>query len=119
MSQTTAVNDDLDGQAIKRAAEAFDKLPGGSQLFKDCVANTDTIDKLIETIKDGFASRRKTKGNRMLEVFEKHTAGLRNLSGAIDIAVQTRANIVCPIWAPIKLLLLVCVPRSAPLIPSH
>lgn len=100
-------NNDLDRQAIDRAAAAFAQLRGGSQLFQECVADTDTIEKLIQSIKDGERRSRKKASSRLLAIFQRHTAGLRNLSSAIDVAVQTQAEITCPVWAPIKFFLMV------------
>ncbi|KAL1623952.1 hypothetical protein SLS56_008077 [Neofusicoccum ribis] len=41
----------------------------------------------------------------MLEKFQDYTASLQGLSDVVDMAVQTKADFLCPIWAPIKFIL--------------
>ena len=40
-----------------------------------------------------------------MEMVQKYTAWLQNISDVVDVAVQTKAEIGCPLWAPIKLVL--------------
>lgn len=109
MSKTPSGHHDLDRQAIQRAAAAFAQLRDGSQLFRECVADTNTIEELIKSIEINHQHRRKKASSRLLATFHRHTAGLRTLSGAINVAVQTQAEFACPLCAPIKFFLVVSI----------
>lgn len=105
MEQDPNGDSGLDRQAIERAGSVFAQLRGGSQLFQECVDKADTISQLIKSIEERYERRRNKTSSRLLEHFRKQAAWLQNLSNIIDIAVQAQAEILCPIWAPIRFLL--------------
>ena len=70
-----------------------------------CVKDKETLVEVLSTIEQKCQSHQKKKSSKFLEKLQKHTTLLRNISDAVDIAVQTQAGIGCPLWAPIKLVL--------------
>jgi hypothetical protein len=94
--------------AMNRAKAAFARLPQENTTFQECIVSHETVHKVLENIcADGRIYKRK-RSTRLLESFERHTSWMMNISGAVDVAVQTSAGIACPMWAPIKFVLKVC-----------
>jgi hypothetical protein len=85
---------------------AIAKLPNGDVLFQKCISSNDGIDTLANELKSRCAAHDK-KRPKVLKQFEKSSAWLRNFSDVVDVVVQTQAGIGCPVWAPIKLVLMV------------
>jgi hypothetical protein len=101
----------LQQKAIENARSAIAKLPYGDALFENCIKSKDGVGELSSALKDRCAAHDK-KRLRIVRQFEKSTAWLRNFSAVVDIVMQTQAGIGCPVWAPIKLVLMVRLMRS-------
>ena len=98
--------------AIDRAKAALARLPQEDISFQQCVVGQETVHNVLELLcKDSSVYRRK-RSTRLLENFKRQTDWMMNISGAVDIAVQTSAGIACPVWAPIKFVLKVYLPIS-------
>ncbi|OCL06718.1 hypothetical protein AOQ84DRAFT_410315, partial [Glonium stellatum] len=95
----------LQQQAIRKARAAYARFPNGDALFQQCIAQQDTVGEIMKSIKQKYDSNQEEKLNRILNKFQDYTAWLRNISGVVDIVVQTQAGIGCPLWAPIKFVL--------------
>jgi hypothetical protein len=96
----------LGEQAIKNAQLVFEKLPNGDALFQKCISSDNGVETLAKELESRCAAHNKRRP-KLLRQFEKSSAWLRNFSTVVDIVVQTEAGIGCPIWAPIKLILMV------------
>jgi hypothetical protein len=97
----------LQQQAIEKARTVFQKLPGGDTTFQQCVNHADSIPQIVESLLIQNKKNQTKQATRLLEKFEKYTLWLQGMSDAIDIVVQTQAGIGCPVWAPIKYVLMV------------
>lgn len=95
----------LQKQAIERAHAAFSRLPRGDAIFQQCITSDESVVDVVKTIKEDYQSYKIKKSTQLLERFQKHTLWLQNISGVVDVAVQTQASIACPVWAPIKFVL--------------
>lgn len=91
-------------EAVKKAKHAFSKLPNGDQLFQQCVKSPLSI---VEAVESAQQTQKKKKSTKILECLQRHTSWLQNISSVVDVAVQTKADIACPIWAPLKFAILV------------
>ncbi|KAF1998512.1 hypothetical protein P154DRAFT_564670 [Amniculicola lignicola CBS 123094] len=96
----------LQDEASARAQVAFQKLPHGDALFQQCASGNISIDTVLETLRHKAASSRRKKSARLLDTFHRTTAWMLNIAPSIDVAVNTSAGIACPIWAPIKFVLM-------------
>ena len=96
----------LQKQAIYKAGSAFSQLPHGNQAFQACVKQAKTIPEIVGSLAQQHQSYQRKRFTRLLEKFQRHTLWLQNMSSAVDV-VQLNAGICCPLWAPIKYILLV------------
>lgn len=95
-------------QAIRNARIAYSRLPSGDTKFQECVNDTQrTITEVLKVVAAQEKLFRKKRYVRILQRFNKHAQCLENLSGVIEVVVQTNASIGCPVWAPLKFILLV------------
>jgi hypothetical protein len=105
----------LQEKAIENARSAFSKLPSGDTLFQKCISGDDGVDELASELRKRCASHDK-KRFKILKQFEKSSAWLQNFTPVVDVIVQTQAGIGCPVWAPLKMVLLVRSTQSAAVI---
>ena len=105
---TSEISAARQSEAIKRAQAVFARLPRDDAVFQQCVGNSETIHGLLTNIfqKNGLYKRKTS--TILLDGFEKYTSWMTNISDSISIAVQASAGIACPVWAPIKFVLIVC-----------
>ncbi|KAL9102265.1 MAG: hypothetical protein Q9163_002575, partial [Psora crenata] len=96
---------ELQKQAIENAKTAYSRLPHGDAVFQQCVEGKETLADVLTAVEQRCQSHRNKKSTRFLDKLEKYTSWLHNISGVVDVAVQTQAGIACPLWAPIKLVL--------------
>lgn len=89
---------------MEKAKVAFSRLPNGDHLFQQCINSPLSI---VEAVEKTQQSQKERKSTKILEGLQKHTSWLQNLSSVVDVAVQTQAGVACPIWAPLKFVLLV------------
>ena len=101
----------LQQKVIENARSAIAKLPAGDALFENCMKSKDGVGELASALKERCTAHGK-KRLKILKQFEKSTAWLRNFSAVVDIIMQTQAGIGCPVWAPIKLVLMVRLMHS-------
>ncbi|ORY10120.1 hypothetical protein BCR34DRAFT_355975 [Clohesyomyces aquaticus] len=94
-------------EAVEDAKAAFAKLPHGSPLFQQCISDQITIDTVLETLKEKASMYRRRKCTNILERFYRYTSWMTNISRSIDVAVNASAGIACPVWAPIKFVLMI------------
>lgn len=110
-SGTSAPNPALT-EASDRAKKALARLPQDDTTFKQCLTSQETVHHVLEILlKKGGVYKRK-KSTKILESFKRQTAWMMNISGAVDVAVQSFSGIACPIWAPIKFVLKVYCPSN-------
>jgi hypothetical protein len=50
---------------------------------------------------------KKKRLNKIIEGLNRYTLWLQNMSSSIDVAVNVSAGIACPVWAPVKFILVV------------
>ncbi|KAF4537500.1 Tetratricopeptide-like helical protein [Lasiodiplodia theobromae] len=101
MAPQPTINAELE-RAIEAAKESFSRLPDGDEIFQKCKTGQLSI---LDVVKAAQGSFRNKKSTERLESLEKHVAWLQGLSSVIDAAVQTKADLMCPVWAPIKFVL--------------
>jgi hypothetical protein len=94
----------LQQQAVERAKSAFGTLKGEDVLYAQILLQGDSVSEIVKVLKQKYDCQRK-KRRFIVEKFEQYTQWLQNFAGVIDIAVQTQAGIVCPVWAPIRAVL--------------
>ncbi len=97
----------LQRRAVENARLAFSRLPGGDATFRWCVGHPNTVADVVKEVTQRYQFYKEKRSTRLLERFQQHTLWLQNISGVVDIAVQTQAGIGCPLWAPIKFVLIV------------
>ena len=97
----------LKKQAIDNARSAFSQLPHGDQVFQACVKQAQTIPEVLGSLSRQRQCYKRKSFTRLLEKFQRHTLWLQQMAGAVDVVVQVNAGIGCPLWAPIKYVLLV------------
>ncbi|KAI9856968.1 MAG: hypothetical protein M1813_008684 [Trichoglossum hirsutum] len=95
----------LQKEAIENARLVFSRLPSGDATFRQCIDQADTILDVVKTVTQKCQSHRRKKLTRLLEGFQRYSLWLQNMSGVVDVVVQTQAGIGCPVWAPIKFVL--------------
>jgi hydroxylamine reductase (hybrid-cluster protein) len=69
------------------------------------VNGKETLSQAVESAKKRCSSRKLSKSEKIVVGFAKYTQWMENMSGVIDVVVQTQAGIGCPVWAPLKLVL--------------
>jgi hypothetical protein len=99
--------DDLQKEAVNRAKAAFAKFPHENDEFQKCVNDQISIDVVLATLREKAASHKRKRSTKVLEGFHNYTSWMMNISKSIDIAVNTSAGIACPVWAPLKFVLMV------------
>ncbi|PTB75636.1 hypothetical protein M440DRAFT_1357020 [Trichoderma longibrachiatum ATCC 18648] len=92
-------------KAITEAKSLFLQLNGGGQLFKDCVSQATSVSHLVQYVEDENRKHARKSSSRLLEKFQRNTEGLQSLSSVIELAVQAKADCLCPLWAPVKFIL--------------
>ena len=97
----------LQKQAIDNARAAFSQLPHGDQVFQECVNQAQTIPEVIESLSRQHRRYKRKRFTRLFEKFQRRTLWLQHMASAVDVVVQVNAGIGCPLWAPIKYVLLV------------
>ena len=95
----------LQKQAIENAKLTYSRLPHGHAELRSALEGKETLAEVIGIAEQKCRSDRKRKSIKFLNQMQKHTAWLQNMSGVVDVAVQTQAGIACPLWAPIKFIL--------------
>ncbi|KAF7503591.1 hypothetical protein GJ744_003574 [Endocarpon pusillum] len=95
----------LQRQAIENARAAFARLPNGDVVFRQCINQKDTVAEIMKMTTERYRSHRDKRSSRLLQGFQHYTLWLQNISGVVDVAVQTQAGIGCPLWAPVKFVL--------------
>ncbi|KAL7819460.1 hypothetical protein V8C44DRAFT_138759 [Trichoderma aethiopicum] len=92
-------------KAITEAKSLFLQLNNGGQLFKDCVSQATSVSHLVQYVEDENRKHARKSSSRLLEKFQRNTEGLQSLSSVIELAVQAKADCLCPLWAPVKFIL--------------
>lgn len=96
---------------ITEAKSLFLQLSSGGQLFKDCVSQARSVSHLVQYVEGENRKYKRKSSTRLLETFQKNTEGLQSLSSVIELAVQAKADCLCPLWAPVKFILQVSAAR--------
>lgn len=102
-----ARNDISEKEAGQKAREAYSKLPHDNNLFRQCQNDEISIDSVLATLREKAAAHRRKRSTKVLEGFHNYTSWMLNIAKSVDVAVQTSSGIGCPIWAPIKFVLMV------------
>ncbi|ETR97322.1 hypothetical protein M419DRAFT_12821 [Trichoderma reesei RUT C-30] len=97
---------------ITEAKSLFLQLSSGGQLFKDCVSQARSVSHLVQYVEGENRKYKRKSSTRLLETFQKNTEGLQSLSSVIELAVQAKADCLCPLWAPVKFILQVSKSHS-------
>ncbi|KAF8246217.1 hypothetical protein K440DRAFT_553948 [Wilcoxina mikolae CBS 423.85] len=94
----------LQEQAIANARSAVSRLPPD---FQACINQAQTIPEVVEATAQKYHIFKRKRLTRILEKFHQYTLWLQSISAAVDIVVQINTGIGCPLWAPIKFVLIV------------
>ncbi|RPA74910.1 hypothetical protein BJ508DRAFT_28801 [Ascobolus immersus RN42] len=113
MATTSLPQTPLFDDALKKAQDAVARLSAVNPDFKACLASNDTIGDVLDSVKSEVDVFKGEKYNKALEQFNKHTQWIHTIQGAVDAAVQINPVATCPIWAPIKLILIVARGQAA------
>ncbi|CZR64729.1 uncharacterized protein PAC_14628 [Phialocephala subalpina] len=97
----------LQEQAIEKAREALSRLPKGNVIFEQCIRDQRSVIDIVASVVQHVDIFHRKRSARILRKFHDNTRWLENISGVIDVVTQTQAGIGCPLWAPIKFVLLV------------
>ncbi|OTA02464.1 hypothetical protein A9Z42_0028360 [Trichoderma parareesei] len=92
-------------KAITEAKSLFLQLSSGGQLFKDCVSQARSVSHLVQYVEGENRKHQRKSSSRLLDKFQQNTEGLQSLSSVIELAVQAKADCLCPLWAPVKFIL--------------
>lgn len=95
----------LQKQAIEKARLAFSRLPRKDASFRQCIGDSDSLPDVVKSVALRYQAHKDQKFQQLFERFERYTLWLQNISGVVDVAVQTQAGIGCPLWAPMKFVL--------------
>jgi hypothetical protein len=63
---------------------------------------------VLATLQRKATGHKRKRSTKLLEQFHQYTSWLLKISGSVDVAVNTSAGIACPIWTPMKFLLMIC-----------
>ena len=96
----------LEAEALQLIAARTAKLQKHKEFQCVCASST-TLDDIIRLVHDIRNSKSNRRRDKVADKFDQCCDWLHQISGAIDIVVQTEATIGSPIWAPIKLVVLV------------
>ncbi|KAI5789536.1 hypothetical protein FPQ18DRAFT_294087, partial [Pyronema domesticum] len=97
----------LEKQAIADAQNAFRKLRRENADFEQCIAQKSTLLEVLQSATERQKRFKKKRLNKIIEGFNRYTLWLQNMSSSIDVAVNVSAGIACPVWAPVKFILVV------------
>ncbi|CAI6340820.1 unnamed protein product [Periconia digitata] len=95
-------------EAVNRVKAAFAKLPQDDVIFRQCVADQESVSDVLGVLSKNSGIFKKKRSTRLLDNFRRYTIWMTNISSAVDTAVQVSSGIACPLWAPIKFVLKVC-----------
>lgn len=65
----------------------------------------DPIGAIVQVLSTDYTAHERKRSTRFLVRFQRYTQWLQNISSVVDIAVQSQAGILCPLWAPVKYIL--------------
>lgn len=108
MMASSTHHDIIQQEAIARAKAAFHKLPHNDELLQQCIANEVSLETVVKRLRDQSVAHERKRSTKLLERFHHYTSWMMNMSRSIDVAVNASAGIACPVWAPIKFVLMVC-----------
>ncbi|KAF2736018.1 hypothetical protein EJ04DRAFT_575651 [Polyplosphaeria fusca] len=100
-------------EAVDRANAIFARLPHANILFQRCIRDEITIADVAEKLQRTGSRHKRKRSTQLLDRFRDCTAWMLNISRSIDVAVQASSGIACPVWAPVKLVLLLSHEDSA------
>ena len=103
--QPGALTTTLKQQAIDRARSCFSLLPRDQKVFQECIDGSQSLEDVVRSAVTAHQEYKSKQSTRILDGFQIYSLWLRNMSSAVDIAVQTQAGIACPVWAPLKFVL--------------
>ncbi len=86
------------------------RLPEGNAIFQQCIHDHRSVTDIVASVMQQIDLFHRKRSVRILRQFHDNTRWLDNISGVIDVVTQTQAGIGCPLWAPIKFVLLVLHP---------
>ncbi|KAL6867051.1 hypothetical protein J3F83DRAFT_739828 [Trichoderma novae-zelandiae] len=92
-------------RAIADAKSLFLQLNSGDQLFKSCVSQATSVSHLVQYVDEENRKHERKASSKLLDKFQRNTEGLQSLSSVIELAVQAKADCLCPLWAPVKFIL--------------
>ncbi len=84
----------------------FSQFPQGDHLFQQCLQSPDPVADILQALSRDHESHQSKRTERCLRQFQRLTQWLQDFSGVIDVLVATHAGIGCPIWVPVKFVLL-------------
>ena len=96
----------LEAEALQLIAARTAKLQKYKEFQLVCGSST-TLNDIIELVHDIHRSKSNRRRNKVADKFDQCCDWLHQMSGVIDVVVQTEATIGSSIWAPIKLVVLV------------
>ena len=96
----------LEAEALQLIAARTAKLQKHKE-FQHVCDSSSTLNDIIRLINDIRHSKSNRRRNKVADKFDQCCDWLHQISGVIDVIVQTEATIGSPIWAPIKLVALV------------
>ena len=102
----------LQKQAIEEAKSIYSRLPHGNSLLRQSLEGKETLAEVLKVVEQKCQAHKRKKSTKYLAKLQKHTTWLQNISGVVDVAVQSQAGIGCPLWAPVKFVLKVHVMPS-------
>ncbi|KAF2114076.1 hypothetical protein BDV96DRAFT_647562 [Lophiotrema nucula] len=92
---------------VDRARAAFQSLPRDNILFQQCLTDQITLESVFAHLQKKSFSHKRKLSTRTLDRFQRCTGWMLNISRSIDVAVNASAGIACPVWAPIKFVLMI------------
>lgn len=93
----------LEAEALEAVSLTMTKLQKRKKFLQESKDATG-LDDVINLVQEIHGSKSGRRRHRAVEKFGKCCDWLHQLSGVIDVVVQTEASIGSPIWVPIKLI---------------
>lgn len=91
----------LEQKAIAEARSLFHQLKDDDQLFQRCIDQTHSVSHLVECVDELNRRHKSKRWFKLSEQLKKNAERLQSFSSVLDLAVHAKADVLCPLWAPV------------------
>lgn len=104
-SQSPIEGMSLEQKAIAEARSHFDQLKNGDQLFQRCIGQTNSISHLMKCVDELNRRHKRKRSFKLSEQLKKNAERLQSFSSVVELAVHAKADVLCPLWAPVAFII--------------